>query len=195
VRTGSSLKSVAELVAVAKANADRVTYASAGNGAPGHLAGELFARRTGVALRHIPYKGIAQGLTALLGEHVDVAFAGVAGAAPLLRSGKLRALATSAPARLPAFPDVPTVAEVGYAGYAVDEWYGVVAPAGIPADVVARLSHELTRAVLLPQSRERLELLGLYPSRSTGPEALAALIAGELARWPDLVRDAGIRAD
>jgi tripartite-type tricarboxylate transporter receptor subunit TctC len=195
VRTGSPLRSVADLVAAAKADPERLTYASAGNGAPGHLAGELFRLQNTIGLRHIPYKGIAQGLNAVLGEQVDSAFAGVAAAAPLVRTGKLRALGTSAPRRLPALPDVPAIWELGVPGYAVDEWYGIVAPAGTPPEAIARLAREIARAVALPQTRERLQNLGLYPTDSPGPDAMAARLRSELPRWYQFVRESGIRAD
>jgi tripartite-type tricarboxylate transporter receptor subunit TctC len=195
VRAGSPLHSLSDVIALAKAEPDRLTYASAGNGAPGHLAGELFRLQSAIGLRHIPYKGIAQGLNALLGEQVDSAFAGVAAAAPLVRSGKLRALATSSPRRLPALPGVPTIAELGLSGYAVDEWYGIVAPAGTPPDAIVVLAREIARAIALPQTRERLQHLGLYPADTPGPDAMAARVRSELPRWYQLVREAGIRPD
>jgi tripartite-type tricarboxylate transporter receptor subunit TctC len=195
VRADSPLRSVADLVAAAKADPERLTYASAGNGAPGHLAGELFRLQNAIGLRHIPYKGIAPGLNALIGAQVDSAFAGVAAAAPLVRSGKLRALGTSAPRRLPALPDVPAIAELGIPGYAIDEWYGIVAPAGTPPEAIARLAREIARAVALPQTRERLQHLGLYPADSPGPDAMAARLRSELPRWYQFVRQSGIRAD
>jgi tripartite-type tricarboxylate transporter receptor subunit TctC len=195
VRGFSPLATVADYVASAKARPGALTYASGGNGTPSHLASEVLKYRAGIDVRHVPYKGISAGLAGLMGEQVDIAFAGIATALPLVRSGRLRALATAGAQRLPALPDVPTIAELGFAGYQQNEWYGVVAPAGTPPEVIARLAAELTRIVALPETQARLTNLGLYPVEKSGPEALAALIRAELVRWKRLVRDVGIRAE
>ena len=191
VRASSPLATVADYVASAKARPGALTYASGGNGTPSHLASELLKYRAGIDVRHVPYKGISAGLAGLMGEQVDIAFAGIATALPLVRSGRLRALATAGAQRLPALPDLPTIAELGFAGYQQNEWYGVVAPAGTPPEVIARLAVELTRIVALPETQARLTHLGLYPVEKSGPEALAALIRAELVRWKQLVRDVG----
>ena len=195
VRPSSSLKTVADLVALAKARPGRITYASAGNGTPSHLASALFNHRTGIDVQHVPFKGMPAGLAAVMGEQVDLAFSGAATAIPLIKSGKLRALGTAGARRLPGFPDLPTIAELGYAGYQLDDWYGVVVPAGTPQEVIARLATEMARAIALPQTRARLENQGLYLPEKTGPEAFGALIKAELPRWKKIVRDAGIRAE
>jgi tripartite-type tricarboxylate transporter receptor subunit TctC len=130
-----------------------------------------------------------------MGEQVDIAFAGVATALPLVRSGRLRALATAGARRLPAIPELPTIAELGFAGFQQNEWYGVVAPAGTPPQVIARLASELARIIALPEIQARLTHLGLYPVEKSGPEALGALIRAELPRWKQIVREAGIRAE
>ena len=195
VRASSPLKSVADYVALAKTKPGQLTYASAGNGTPSHLASELFRRHAGIYVRHVPFKGISAGIAAVLGEHVDVAFAGTATAAPLVRSGKLRALGTAAPVRLPAFPELPTISELGFAGFELREWHGVVAPAGTPANVTKRLANEVARAVALPEVNSRLATSGLYTAEKLGPEPFAALVRSELARWAKLMRDADIRAD
>jgi tripartite-type tricarboxylate transporter receptor subunit TctC len=195
VRPSSPLATVAEFVALAKAKPRQLTYASAGNGTPSHLAAALFMHHAGIEVQHVPYKGIPAGLAAVMGEQVDIAFSGVATALPLVRSGKLRALGTAGARRLPALPDLPTIAELGFAGYQLNEWYGVVAPAGTPPQVIAKLAAEMTRAVALPETQARLTQLALYPPENPGPEALAALIRAGLPRWQRIVREAGIRAD
>jgi len=195
VRSSSPLQTVADFVAMAKARPGALTYASAGNATPSHLACELFKRRAGIEVQHVPYKGIAAGLAAVMGEQVDVAFAGAATALPLVKSGKLRALATAGARRLPAFPDLPTIAELGFPGYQLNEWHGVMVPAGTPPEVIAQLASELARIVASSETKGRLAHLGLYPADELGPEALAALIQTEALRWRQIVREAGIRAD
>jgi tripartite-type tricarboxylate transporter receptor subunit TctC len=195
VHEASPLKSVPQFVLQAKARPGALTYASGGNGTPSHLAFELLKRHAGIDVRHVPYKGIPAGLAAVMGEQVDIAFAGVATALPLIRSGRLRALATAGAQRLPALPDVPTIAEIGYPGCQQNEWYGVVAPAGTPPEVITRLAAELARVLTQPEMQARLTQLGLYPVDKSGPEALGALIRAELARWKEIVREAGIKAE
>jgi tripartite-type tricarboxylate transporter receptor subunit TctC len=195
VRASSPVKTVAGLVELARARPGALTYASGGNGTPSHLALELLKHHAGIDIRHIPYKGIAAGLAAIMSEQVDVAFAGAATALPLINGGRLRALATAGAQRLPALPELPTIAELGFVGYQQNEWYGVVAPAGTPPQVIAKLAAELARIVASPQTRSRLANLGLYPVENSGPGELGALIRAELPRWRKIVREAGIRAD
>jgi tripartite-type tricarboxylate transporter receptor subunit TctC len=195
IRPSSPLTTVADFVALAKAKPGTLTYASAGNGTPSHLASELFKHHAGIEVQHVPYNGMAAGLAAVMGEQVDIAFAGTATALPLIKAGKLRALGTAGARRLPAFPDLPTIAELGFAGYQLNEWYGVVAPAGTPAEIIAKLASEMARVVALPETKARLAHLGLYQAENPGPEALGALIRAELPRWKQIVREAGIRAD
>jgi tripartite-type tricarboxylate transporter receptor subunit TctC len=195
VRAASPLETLAQLVAAAKARPGSLTYASGGNGTPSHLASELLKRHAGIDVRHVPYKGIPAGLAALLGGQVDIAFAGSATALPLVRSGRLRPLATAGAQRLPALPEVPTVAELGFPWFQQNEWYGVVAPAGTAREVVRLLASELVRAIALPDVRERLVHLGQYPVERPGSDALQALVRSELARWREIVREASIRAE
>ena len=195
VRASSPLKSVADYVALAKTKPGQLTIATSGNGTPSHLTSELFRRRAGIEVHHIPYKGIASAIAAVLGQEVDIAFAGVATAAPLVKSGRLRALGTASARRLPAFPDLPTISELGFPGFAVYQWDGVVAPAGTPPGVIARLAKELARVISLPEVNQRLESIGLHPAEKPGTEAFAALLRDELPRWTKLAREAGIRAD
>jgi tripartite-type tricarboxylate transporter receptor subunit TctC len=191
----SPIQSVADFLALAKANPSQLTYASAGNGTPSHLASELFKHHAGIDLRHIPFKGIGQGLSALLGAQVDIAFAGVATAAPFIRSGKLRALGTAAPRRLLAFPELRTIAEQGFPGYELNEWQGIVAPAGTSHEVITKLAMELTRIITSTETKARLAAIGFYPADNLGPDALRVLIRAELPRWMKIVREAGVRAD
>jgi tripartite-type tricarboxylate transporter receptor subunit TctC len=195
VRASSPLRTVADMVAHAKARPRELTYASAGNGTPSHLASALLGHHAGIEIQHVPYKGIPAGLTAVMGGQIDVAFAGIATALPLIDAGRLRALATAAARRLPALPDVPTIAELGFPAYQLNEWYGIVAPAGTRPEIIARLAAELTRAVASPAIAARLTRLGLYPTESPGALALGALIRAELPRWKQIVRDAQIRAE
>jgi tripartite-type tricarboxylate transporter receptor subunit TctC len=195
VRASSPLASMDDLLALARARPGSLNYASAGNGTPSHLIGALFRHRAGIDVQHVPFKGIPAALAALMGEQVHFAFAGVATALPLIRSGKLRALGTAGTRRLPALPGLPTITELGIAGCELNEWYGVVAPAGTSPDVLAELARELARIVTLPQVRARLEQLGLYPDVQTGPDAFADLIRSELLRWRHIVREAGIRGE
>jgi len=195
VHPSSPMKTAADLVALAKAKPRQLTYATAGNGTPSHLAAALFMHHAGIAVQHVPFRGIPAGLTALMGGQVDVAFSGVATALPLVQSGKLRALGTAAAQRLPGLPGLPTIAETGYPGYELNEWYGLAVPSGTPPELVARLADEMARAVRLPETAARLLQLGLYPAEKTGPEALAALVRTERPRWQEIVREAGIRAE
>jgi len=195
VSPSAPLKSVAELVALAKAKPRELTYASGGCGTPSHLASALFVHHAGLEAEHLAYKGIPAALVAVMGNLVEFAFAGVATALPLVKAGKLRALATAGAQRLPALPDVPTVAELGFAGVQLNEWYAVAAPAGTPAQVVTQLAGALTRAVNSTEVAARLAQVGLYPTATPGQEALAALIRAELPRWKQIVREARIRAD
>jgi tripartite-type tricarboxylate transporter receptor subunit TctC len=195
VRASSPLASMTDLLALAKTKPGSLSYASAGSGTPSHLAGELFKHRAGIDVQHVPYKGIPAGLVALMGGQIDFAFSGVATALPLIQSGQLRALGSAGTHRLPALPGLPTIAELGIAGYQLNEWYGVAVPAGTPPGVVAQLARELARIVAEPQVKARLEQLGLYPDVQFGPDALAGLIRSELLRWRQTVREVGIRGE
>lgn len=186
--------SVAELVAAARAHPGTMKFASAGNGTPSHLGGELLNREAGIELVHIPYKGGPAAVAALLAGDADL-YIGAAGAiAAQVRSGRLRALATPAPQRLAALPDVPTLAELGYPGVQITDWQGVVAPAKTPTPIIARLRSEIGATLRMPEVRARLEKLGM-PVADEGPKAFGAHVHGELQRWRKLVQDAGIHAD
>src|SRR5262249_8124524 len=147
--------SVAELVAMAKAYPRELIYASAGCDTPSHLASALFLHHAAMQVGHLAYKGAPAALVPVMDQLVDFAFAGVATALPLIKAGKLRALATAGTQRLPALPDVPTLTELGFDGVQLNEWYAIAAPAGTAADIVAELARELTRAVNRPDVAAR----------------------------------------
>lgn len=194
VPSGSSVRSVAELIAAAKAKPGFLKFASGGNGTPAHLTAELFKREVGADVVHVPYKGAVAGATALLAGDVDMMFGATVAISPHIKSGKLRALATVAPRRIPTYPDLPTLVELGYANVAVSAWDGVVAPTGTPKEVVARLHREIQKVVAMQETKQRLEAIGME-SADLGPEEFAAHIRSELQRWNKVVRDAGIKPD
>jgi len=187
-------KSLSELVAYLKAKPD-LTFPSAGNGSMPHLAGEIFRSLAGVKMVHVPYKGTGQSMQDLLGGQHLVAFDTMPASAPHVRSGKLRALATSSAARLPAFPDVPTAEEAGLAGYQVTTWYGVFAPAGTPPAIVNRLHADLVKAMQTPDTRSKLEGIGADGTVSRSPEEFAALVRADTARYAKIVKDIGLKID
>jgi len=192
VPSGSPARSVADLIAMAKAKPGFVKFASGGNSTPAHLAGELFKREAGVDITHIPYKTPAAGAAAVLTGEVEMMFGATVAVAPHIKSGKLRVLATSTPQRLPAYPDLPTLVELGYPNVVVSNWSGIVAPAGTPKEIVERLHLEIQKVLAMPEIRQRLEGLGVEASPGR-PEEFAALMRSELQRWNKLVRDAGIK--
>ncbi len=187
-------KNLKELIAFAKARPGQVTYGSAGVGSSGHLAGVLFESLTGTSLTHIPYKGMSLAATDLIGGQVSTTFGTSLSVVPHVRSGRLRALATTGATRMLALPDVPTVAELGVTGYEAGLWYGFVGPARIPADIVKRLNTEIVAVLALPEIRDRLLGQGVE-ARPTTPEEFARLIASDIARWAVVVKRAGLRAE
>jgi tripartite-type tricarboxylate transporter receptor subunit TctC len=187
-------KSIADLIALAKAKPGEIPYASCGNGLAQHLAGELFKLNTGTDLVHVPYRGCGPALNDALGGQVPVfvqTFSNVIGA---MREGKVRVLAVAAGARLPDFPEIPTVAEAGISGYEANPWYGYIAPAGTPRPVLERLNREIRAALNDPQIRQRLLSLQYQPTPVT-LEEFAAIMRGDVERWGKVILDAKIRAD
>ena len=187
-------KSVKDLIALAKRKPGAINYASGGTGSTPHLAAALFAVMAGVQLTHVPYKGTGPATADLVGGQVQIAFLGIPTVLPHIRSGKLRALAVTGARRSPELPDVPTVAEAGVPGYELSPWYGLLAPAGTPGAVVARLAAEATKIVREPAMREQLVAQGAEPAGGT-PEAFARTLRSDAALWKKVVKDAGIRAD
>ncbi len=188
----SSLRAttVPELIAEAKASPGKLTFASAGNGNTGHLAGELFDSVTGVKMTHVPYKGSAQVVTAMLSGEVQLTFDSISTTLPHVRSGKVRALAMTGTKRAAIAPDVPTLAEAGVPGINITGWYAVLAPAGTPTPVVERLSREIATVLKEPELKATLASNGYEPVGST-PDALRAHIDAEITRWSKVVKDSG----
>jgi tripartite-type tricarboxylate transporter receptor subunit TctC len=182
--------SVAELVTLAKAKPGQINYASYGSGSTAHLAAELFLQATGTSMAHIPYKGAAPAVTDLIGGHVSVFFDSIPSSLPHVRSGKLKALAVTGPARTPAAPDIPTVAET-YPGFEVTVWQGFQAPAGTPRAIIDKLNANIVKVMAMSDVREKLMNLGADPVSST-PEQFAQHIAREKQKWADVVKRAGI---
>ena len=187
-------KNVKELAALAKVRPGQFTYGSAGVGSSGHLAGALFETMTGTKLVHIPYKGMGLAVSDLIGGQVTLTFGTSLSVVPHVRSGKLRALATTGAQRSPALPDLPTVAESGIPGYEASLWYAFVGPARLPPEIVHRLNSEIVAVLGLPEVRERLANQGV-DVRSSTPEALGRLLASDLERWAGVVQRAGVRVE
>ena len=185
-----SATSVAELIALAKAEPDRLSYASAGSGSPQHMAAEVFKSMTGTRLTQIPYKGSAPALVDVLGGTVDVMFCPLNSALPHIRSGKLRALATTGTKRLELLPNVPTVAET-VPNFESDIWIGMIAPAKTPSAIINKLNTELRRALALPEVRDKLAEQGIYAETSTAAD-FTKLIASDQKRWAAVIKAANI---
>jgi tripartite-type tricarboxylate transporter receptor subunit TctC len=186
--------SVAELIAVAR-RSPGLAYASAGTGSPMHIGGELFKRAAGVDIFHVPYKGVAPSVAAALSGEVKILFTALGGSvAPHLRAGKLRVIAVTEKRRTPLLKDIPTLSELGYPGVEVDAWYGVLAPAGTPAAVIARLNREINEVLAIPEVRERLNLAGIDVRGGTA-EALGSEMRDDHARYGRIVQEFGIKAD
>jgi len=188
------VRSVKELVALAKQQPGKLNYLSGGNGTNSHMAMELFKNLTGTQIVHVPYKGSGAGLTAILGGEVEIGVLGFNVAMSHIKSGRLRALGVTGAKRSPALPAVPTVAEAGVPGYDFTSWYGVLVPAGTPASVIGALNGFLAKAMRAPDMAERLSEDSTEVIASS-PAAFAAHIKTELARWSKVIREAGLRAD
>ena len=187
-------RSVKELIAFAKARPGEVSFASGGPGGAQHLAGELFNSMAGIKMTHIPYKGSAPGLTALIGGEVIVGFTDMLISLPHARSGKLRALAVTGAARSSLIPELPTVAEAGLAGYAVTAWFGLLAPAATPTEIIAQLNGEIVKSLRTTQMKERLAALGADAAAGS-PADFAAFLRNEMTKWAQVVKSAGIRGE
>jgi tripartite-type tricarboxylate transporter receptor subunit TctC len=187
-------KNVQEFIALAKASPDKVHYASSGNGSAQHLMGGLFAAMTGSPLKHVPYRGSAGAATDLVAGVVESSFAGVPNALTHVPSGRLKALAVTTAKRAPQLPDVPTLQEAGVAGYDASVWLALLAPAGTPPEIVARLNTEVAKLMNSPETKKALFDAGVEPAPSS-PEEMAAYMAQELARWGKVVKDANIKLE
>jgi tripartite-type tricarboxylate transporter receptor subunit TctC len=188
------VKDVKELIAYAKAKPGQLNFASAGNGGPTHLTGELLKTSAGIDIVHVPYKGNAAALTDLIAGRVQMMFSNMLTSMPHVRAGKLRAIGISSAKRTPQAPELPTVAESGLPGFSAVPWYGALGPAGLPKAITAKLNAEVSRAIALPDMHERFVAQGIDLQSST-PEQFAALIKSELSKWRKVVRDAGAKVD
>ena len=187
-------KSVKEMIAYAKANPGKVNFGSAGNGSSIHLSGELFKQMTGVDMQHVPYKGSAPAVSDLIGGQISVMFDNMPSAIPHVKAGKLRALAVTTAKRSPALPDVPTIAEAGVPGYEATSWFGLLAPAGTPAPVVAKLNASILKALADPEVKKKLAEQGAEP-HGEKPEQFAAFIESETLKWGKVVKESGASLD
>jgi tripartite-type tricarboxylate transporter receptor subunit TctC len=194
VNPKSEIKSIADLIAAAKAEPDKLSYGTFGTGTSAHLAGELFKHMAKVNLTTVPYKGAAPAITDLIGGQIQVMFTTVASAASLIEAGQLRALAVTSAERSPAFPDLPTVAEAGVPDYDAEAWYGLFAPAKTPPDIIARLNRSAASAVQSEAFRRLVKNEGLVMVAQP-PEELDRYLRGEEARWRKVIEDAGIKAE
>ena len=194
VNPASPYKSVKDLLAAAKATPGKIPYASTGNGTSNHLSMELFKVMSGTDLIHIPYKGSAPAVTDLIGGQVQAMFDNVPNVIQHVKAGRLRALAITTPKRVASMPEIPTVDEAGVPGYQVSVWFGVVAPAATPKDVVARLNAEINRVIALPEVKERFGQSGIDIVGGTS-DVFDRHIREQVVTWGKVVKDANIRAD
>ena len=195
VHPSVAAKNVKELVALAKARPGQLNYGSGGNGSAANLATEYFKMQTGASLLHIPYRGTAPAVTDLMGGQIQVLFTGAPAVIGQIKAGQLRALAVSSPKRLDALPDLPTVAEAtGIKDFEADQWYGVVAPAGTPHEIVAKLNLQINQALNAAELKTRLNNEGAVATPST-PEVFGQLIAREIERWKPVITSGRVKAD
>jgi len=195
VHPGVNAKSVPELIALAKAKPDALSYATSGVGSTGHIAQEVFNRMAGIRMLHVPYKGNAQALVDVLGGQVPVMFDQMSTSLPQIKSGKLRALGVASRTRSPLLPEVPTIDEQGLSGFEDVTWNGILAPAGTPAPIVERLRREIARAVAVPQLHARYLERAIELTASASSEEFAAYVKSEVAAFAKLAKEAGLKAE
>ena len=187
--------SVKELITYAKANPDKLNFGSSGVGAADHLAGELFNTLAGVKMSHVPYKGGAPAMIDLVGGNLQLIFATMSTALTQIKANRIRALAVTTSKRVDRFADLPTVAEAGVPGFAVDNWYGMLAPRGTPKEIVNRLHAEINRALAAQDGKDRLADVGIFPFTAPTPEAFGDYIKSEIAKYAQVVKTSGARID
>ena len=195
VHPGVPAQNVRELIAYARANPAKLSYASSGNGASSHLAGVLFNLRTGTDIQHVPYKGTGPALNDLLGGQVSMSFTDVLTALPHIKAGKLRVLGVTAGVRSPSLPEVPTLMEQGVKDFDVSVFFGIVAPAGTPREVVTTLNAAFVQVLQQPEVRQKLMAQGLEMATGFAPEQLAAFIQAEVPKWREVVKASGAKVD
>lgn len=194
VESALPAKSIAELVALARAKPGTLSIGSAGNGTVFHLTAEMFRGAAGIQLVHVPFKGGAPAMAALVGGQINMAFETSLTVAPHVKSGKVRALAVANGKRIAILPEVPTLAEAGYPGILAENWYALYAPTGTPKPVLDRLYAETAKAITSPDVREKLALQGAE-TRELNPEQSAAFVNAEIAKWAKVIRDSGAKID
>ena len=190
----AAFQTVAELINYAKQHPGKLSNASSSNGSPGHVSGELFKYMTGTDIVHIPYKGGAPAIADLISGQVQLMFESTNSIAPHVKAGRVRALAVTGERRASSLPEVPTLIEAGVPGYEVNAWSGIITTAGVPRAVLDRLNAAVNRAILVPETKERLAQLGSEGGGGT-PEEFAALIRRDSAKWAEVVRRSGARID
>lgn len=193
VPSASSIQSLKDLTDRARTQPGAVTFASGGNGSPAHLVGESFGQASKLKMLHVPFKGPAEAVTALLGDQVSTMFATTSVAAPLVRAGKLRAIAVTSPQRLAALPGVPTLAESGLGDIELREWEGLVAPAGTPRLIIDQWNQALFQVLADPALRNKLADLGMSVAQANRPEEFAQLVRQELVHWGKFVKATGLK--
>lgn len=194
VAVNSPLRTLADLVAAAKARPDQINFATSGNGTVAHLATELFKKEAGIKLTHIPYKGAAQGLNDVIGGQVEVYVSSIPTLIGHIKNGKLRALAVTSLKRVDDLPEVPTIAESGYKGFEAVTWFGVLGPANLPKDITARLNAEINKALQTADLKKKLGDQGADVAGST-PEQFGKLVRDDMVRWGAVVRESGAKID
>lgn len=187
-------KSVKDVVAYAKQNPDKLNYASSGTGTPGHVGFELFKFMTGTSITHVPYKGGAAGINDLIAGRVQLMLESTNSITPFAKAGRVRGLAVTGPKRSPALPDISTMAEAGVPGYEATTWTGLVAPVGLPKPIITRLNAEVQAMVASPAFREKVTAIGSEPM-SGSPEQFTQFIRSESAKWADVIKRAGAKAE
>jgi tripartite-type tricarboxylate transporter receptor subunit TctC len=193
VASKSQHASLASLVAAAKAKPDQLVFASPGNGTVAHLTGEMLQHAAGVKFIHVPYKGASQAIPDLIGGRVNFYVSSLETAMPQVKGGNIRAIALTSVKRSPSLPDVPTVTESGYKGFEASTWFGILAPAGTPDAIIARLNQEITKVLQLPEVRDKMVDGG--GDITTGPAAFAALLKTDLPKWSRIVKQSGAKID
>ena len=188
------VKNVRELIALAKVKPGRVTYGSSGNGSANHLGGVLFQHMTGTTLVHVPYRSSGQSATALMSGEIDWLMSSTSAAITPIKSGRLRGIAVTGPKRLALTPEIPTVSESGVPGFEVTGWYMMLAPAGVPRDIIAKLNSEIVKAVHSATVKDRFAALGTEPVGNS-PEVCGEFLRAEIAKWTKVVRAAGAKTD
>jgi tripartite-type tricarboxylate transporter receptor subunit TctC len=188
-------KSVTELIALAKAKPNELTYASFGIGSAGHLAGELFCGMTGADMRHVPYKGSAPAITDLLGGRVSIMFPGIGSAMPRVKDGKLRGIAVTTARRTAVAPEIPTVGESGVPGYDVATWESIQAPAGTPPEIVAKLNKAIGEVLATKDLRDKMTALGLDADGTKNPAEVAQFMRTEMTKWGRVVKERNVKVE